>query len=45
MVKASAPFVYVDSPFTYVTGLLYCETLVTNSVISPSYTPGAGNVW
>ncbi len=45
MVNVVAPFVQVDSPFTYVKGLLYCETLITNSVISPSYTPGAGNVW
>ncbi len=45
MAKVSAPFVQIDSPFTHVTGLLYCETLITNSVISPSYTPGAGNVW
>jgi len=45
MVNVIAPFVQVDSPFTYVKGLLYCETLITNSVISPSYTPGAGNVW
>ena len=45
MVNVVAPFVQVDSPFTYVKGLLYCETLITNCVISPSYTPGAGNVW
>jgi uncharacterized protein involved in type VI secretion and phage assembly len=45
MVNVVAPFVQVDSPFTFVKGLLYCETLITNSVISPSYTPGAGNVW
>jgi hypothetical protein len=22
-----------------------CDTLITNSVISSSYTPGAGNIW
>jgi hypothetical protein len=22
-----------------------CQTLITNSVVSASYTPGAGNVW
>jgi hypothetical protein len=22
-----------------------CQTLVTSAVVSPSYTPGAGNVW
>ncbi len=44
-VKVSAPFVKVDCPFTQVTGILFCDMLVTNSVMSPSYTPGAGNVW
>ncbi len=45
MVKVTAPFVKVDCPFTQVTGILFCDMLVTNSVMSPSYTPGAGNVW
>jgi hypothetical protein len=22
-----------------------CDTLVTNSVVASSYTPGAGNIW
>jgi hypothetical protein len=22
-----------------------CDTLITNTVISNSYTPGAGNIW
>jgi hypothetical protein len=26
-------------------GLVQCQTLITNSVVSASYTPGAGNVW
>jgi uncharacterized protein involved in type VI secretion and phage assembly len=26
-------------------GVVKCSTLITNAVISPSYTPGAGNVW
>jgi TolA-binding protein len=26
-------------------GLVQADTLVTNSVISKSYTPGAGNIW
>lgn len=45
MVKISAPFVKIDCPFTQATGIVYCDTLITNSVVSPSYTPGAGNVW
>lgn len=27
------------------TGVVRCETLITNSVVASSYTPGAGNVW
>ncbi len=45
MVKVSAPFVQIDAPFTSVSGILQCDMLITNSVMSPSYTPGAGNVW
>ena len=26
-------------------GLVQCQTLITNSVVSSSYTPGAGNIW
>jgi hypothetical protein len=26
-------------------GLVKCDVLQTNAVISASYTPGAGNVW
>ncbi|MCJ2186494.1 phage baseplate assembly protein V [Novosphingobium beihaiensis] len=45
MITLSAPMVQIDSPFTQASGMLQCDTLFTNSVISPSYTPGAGNVW
>jgi hypothetical protein len=26
-------------------GVVQCDTLVTNSVVASSYTPGAGNIW
>jgi hypothetical protein len=26
-------------------GVVQCDTLISNSVISASYTPGAGNIW
>ena len=26
-------------------GVLQCDTLVANSVIATSYSPGAGNIW
>jgi hypothetical protein len=25
--------------------VVQCDTLISNSVISQSYTPGAGNIW
>jgi hypothetical protein len=32
------------APFVRVAGVLQADTLITNSVVSSSYTPGAGNV-
>ena len=32
------------APFVRVAGVLQADTLITNSVISSSYTPGVGNV-
>jgi hypothetical protein len=26
-------------------GVVKCDTLVANSVVASSYTPGAGNIW
>ncbi len=45
MVTVSASFMSVDCPFTSFSGLLQADTVLTNSVISASYTPGAGNIW
>jgi uncharacterized protein involved in type VI secretion and phage assembly len=41
----SAAMVKVDSGMAKFSGVVKCETLITNSVVSASYTPGAGNVW
>ena len=30
---------------TEVSGVLKCQTLIADTVIASSYTPGAGNVW
>lgn len=35
----------VDTPLTDVSGVLKCDTLITNSVVSAQYSPGKGNVW
>jgi len=39
----SAPMVNIDSPMVRVNGILQSDTLIANSVIASSYTPGAGN--
>jgi hypothetical protein len=26
-------------------GVVQCDTLISNTVISATYTPGAGNIW
>lgn len=44
-VKVSAGMVTVDAGFSKFSGVVQCDTLITNSVVSSSYTPGAGNVW
>ncbi len=44
-VEVSAGMVTVDSAMAKFSGVVKCETLITNAVISSSYTPGAGNVW
>lgn len=41
----TAASVQVDAGEARFSGLVRCDTLLTNSVIATSYTPGAGNVW
>jgi uncharacterized protein involved in type VI secretion and phage assembly len=44
-VSVSAGSVQVDAGMSRFSGVVQCDTLITNSVVSSSYTPGAGNVW
>jgi uncharacterized protein involved in type VI secretion and phage assembly len=44
-VEVSAGMVKVDAAMSKFSGIVKCDVLMTNSVISSSYTPGAGNVW
>lgn len=44
-VKVEAGYVEVNAPIVKCSGMVKCETLVATSVISASYTPGAGNIW
>ena len=44
-VDVSAGMVKVDAAMSQFSGMVKCDVLQTNSVISSSYTPGAGNIW
>jgi uncharacterized protein involved in type VI secretion and phage assembly len=44
-VAVSAGMVTVDAGMSSFSGVVKCDTLISNSVISASYTPGAGNIW
>jgi hypothetical protein len=43
--EVNAPMVTVNAPMMRVNGILQSDTLITNSVISAAYSPGAGNIW
>jgi len=45
LVQVSASMVTVDAGMSKFSGVVQCDTLISNSVISASYTPGAGNIW
>ena len=44
-VEVTAGMVTVDTAMAKFSGIVKCETLIATSVISTSYTPGAGNIW
>jgi uncharacterized protein involved in type VI secretion and phage assembly len=45
-VEVTASAVNVHAPIATFDGVVQCTTLIaSSSVVSPSYTPGAGNVW
>jgi phage baseplate assembly protein gpV len=44
-IKMSAGMVTVDAGMSKFSGVVQCDTLISNSVVSASYTPGAGNIW
>lgn len=41
----TAAMVNVDAAMSKFSGVVKADTVITNSVVSASYTPGAGNVW
>ncbi|MGE5673325.1 MAG: phage baseplate assembly protein V [Mycobacterium leprae] len=44
-VEVTAGQVTVNAGMSKFSGVIQCSTLITNSVVSSSYTPGAGNIW
>lgn len=44
-VAVSASMVTVDAGMSKFSGVVQCDTLISNTVISATYTPGAGNIW
>jgi uncharacterized protein involved in type VI secretion and phage assembly len=44
-VAISAGMVTVDAGMSRFSGVVQADTVITNSVVSASYTPGAGNIW
>lgn len=44
-VTVSTGMLSVDAAMSKFSGVVKCDTLITNAVVSSSYTPGAGNVW
>ena len=44
-VDVSASMVQVNSALSKFSGVVQCNTLISNTVVSATYTPGAGNIW
>lgn len=45
-VEVNASMVQVNAPMSIFSGVVKCDTLLATSLVSsPTYTPGAGNVW
>lgn len=41
----SAGAITIDAGMTRTSGTFQCDTIIANSVVGSSYTPGAGNIW
>jgi uncharacterized protein involved in type VI secretion and phage assembly len=44
-VEVNAGMVTVNAGMSRFNGVVQCDTLISNSVVSASYTPGPGNIW
>ncbi len=45
MVEVSASMLTVNAGMSRFSGIVQADTVISNSVVSASYTPGAGNIW
>jgi uncharacterized protein involved in type VI secretion and phage assembly len=43
--EITATMIRLETGMTRATGVVQCDTLIANSVVAASYTPGAGNIW
>lgn len=43
--ELDAGMIEVNAGMAKFSGVVQCDTLIANSVVAASYTPGAGNVW
>jgi len=41
----AASMIAVSTAMMQVSGTVKCDTIIANSVVGSSYTPGAGNIW
>ncbi len=44
-VEINSSMLSVNAGMANFSGVVRCDTLISNSVISSSYTPGSGNIW
>lgn len=44
-VAVSASMVTVDSAMSKFSGVVQADTVITNTIVASTYTPGAGNIW
>ena len=44
-VEINSSILTLSAAMSKFSGVVQCDTLISNSVVSASYTPGAGNVW
>lgn len=45
LVEINSGVVNVNAAMTKFSGIVQCDSLISNSVVSGSYSPGAGNIW